>query len=408
MRSAPRRVFPSTHPLLLLFLVALLVLPGCSATGLELFPIQHDASVGYPTTPDASPGDGSPVTPPWGEGGAVDAQSASDSSNDDNDAGGGIQASPPPWEIDGGYEPDAACPGRLLKNGECLVTLASGQASPWGIAIDTESVYFANGGTYPGANDGTIAKVGRFGGDVVTLASGVSSFHGTAHGIAVDAKSVYWDGDSIMSTGLDGGTPITIFNDDNSQTLYVTRAGARIYWANSQFDFGVRSASLDGSQHVQITPYIVISGLTASSTGIVWSQVADPHGSTAIISEDFAGTSTSLYGGENGLVKCAGNTLVFLAGEYGLDGMLSLPLTGGSPMLLTKVMRVTEFVTDGAHVYWMDAGAILKLSLATGAQAVLASAADEPAIAGTGSLTIDSSSIYFTEQAGEVFKLFPR
>jgi sugar lactone lactonase YvrE len=69
-------------------------------------------------------------------------------------------------------------------------TLASGQSTPNGIALDTASVYWTNSG------DGTVMKVPLGGGTPATLASGQSS----AGSIAVDATSVYWVNNTANGT----------------------------------------------------------------------------------------------------------------------------------------------------------------------------------------------------------------
>jgi hypothetical protein len=70
---------------------------------------------------------------------------------------------------------------KVATSGGTLTTLASGQISPQGIAVDARSVYWPN-------YDGTVMKVPVGGGNLATLASGQDD----ARGIAVDATSVYW------------------------------------------------------------------------------------------------------------------------------------------------------------------------------------------------------------------------
>lgn len=80
--------------------------------------------------------------------------------------------------------PSPGCGGAL-----CNYTLASGQGGPYGIAVDSTSVYWTN---YAG---GTVMKVSIGGGTPTALASGQS----LPPGIAVDSTRVYWtSGGSVM------------------------------------------------------------------------------------------------------------------------------------------------------------------------------------------------------------------
>ena len=67
-----------------------------------------------------------------------------------------------------------------------VITLASGQNSPWAIAVDERNVYWTTGGTANG--DGTVMKVSKDGGSVTTIASAQPN----PWGLAVDATRVYW------------------------------------------------------------------------------------------------------------------------------------------------------------------------------------------------------------------------
>jgi hypothetical protein len=81
----------------------------------------------------------------------------------------------------------------VSKSGLGAIALAVGQSSPFGIAVDATSVYWANNG------DGTLMKVAVGGGKAVAIASGQSG----PTGVAVDAAYVYW-------TNKTGGTVMRV------------------------------------------------------------------------------------------------------------------------------------------------------------------------------------------------------
>jgi sugar lactone lactonase YvrE len=72
---------------------------------------------------------------------------------------------------------------RVPTGGGATETVASSQASPAGVAVDSSGVYWANR-----SSSGTIQHVTSPGANVQTLATGQND----PHGIALDANTVYW------------------------------------------------------------------------------------------------------------------------------------------------------------------------------------------------------------------------
>ena len=85
--------------------------------------------------------------------------------------------------------------------------LASGQTTPFDLAVNATGVYWAANG------DGTVMKASLDGATVATLAAGEVAPGG------IDDTSVYWSvPDGVRKVGIGGGTPVTLglgFINDN-------------------------------------------------------------------------------------------------------------------------------------------------------------------------------------------------
>ena len=369
---------------------------GCGRTGLDPDATVDGGADGTADTATPQPeggdarGDAAPLGPP--------------------DAGAAEEASTPPWEMDAGLAPDAACTGKLLPNGRCLVRIASGQEYPWGVAIDATNVYWVNQGKPGETGTGAIMKAPRGGGRASAVVSGLDA----PHDLATDGVDVFWTGKVLSAVSVNGGQPRTIFYDHFlSETGIVIRQGKKVYWIDNDSFYGLHAAFPDGTGHEVISERTSIGGVAPSTTGIVYTEYSifdgDPQ---RVKSRAFDGTTAVLVESKDAvdspqLVASAKNVVVY-TGQVG--GLSSVPLAGGAPTFLANRTHPGGIATDGTYLYFTDRGqgGVVRAPLGDGAPELLVGNDDDQGVYGDGSIAIDAASVYFTDEAGYVFRLWPR
>ncbi len=328
----------------------------------------------------------------------------------------------------------AACTGACL-GPACLMTLASGSA-PLGIAVDSQSVYWVNGGDYGQAN-GTVTSVPLGGGAVVTLASGQDF---PAY-VAVDEAHAYWTnlrGGTVMQAGLHGESPVTLASSQiypvgvavDATSVYFTTAGEP-GGATLGNDGTVMSVPIGGGPLVTIagglaTPH----GIVVDSANVYWTTEGDTTFDGTVMSAPLqAAQDAGLDSGmDAGTEAGTGTSVVLLAlaqpsaatlaidssalywSDLGAGTILALPIgaDGGGVVVTLASGQVNAYglAVDGASVYWSTSasgGSVLRVPLPSWGSASDGGAPGTPVVIATGqgypqAIAVNATSLFWTSQ----------
>jgi hypothetical protein len=288
--------------------------------------------------------------------------------------------------------------GASEEAGSTVVVLASGNdACARNIVVDATSVYWtADDGS---VNEGSVMKVPIDGGTPTTLASGQSS----PWGVAVDATRVYWfnRGGSVMKVPLEGGSPVILASEQVISTGSLALDAARLYWGGNG---GIAAMPLEGG-----TPELILSAgsptifgvdstsvyFASANSGSIWT---DANVSGILKAPLDGGAAVSLAPGTSLAGTLQGTSLYYLVGQ----DVMTVPIVGGAPVTLASSNEPPlGIAADSTRVYWtanlqsfadgglVDEGKVMSVPSAGGTTTTLADALPQPI-----AIAVDATSVY--------------
>jgi hypothetical protein len=270
--------------------------------------------------------------------------------------------------------PEGSAPATC--DGPCPpVVLASGQASPGGIALDDTNVYWMNFGTSPGFGDGALMKAKKDGSfPAQPLLPGVVS----GLGLATDGVFTYFSQPyrySVSRFGPGGTTPIS--GGDQPGPMIMDRDAGRVFWVDQGSNFAngtmsVQTYSAGVVDTIVTEPGYYAWALDVDSTHVYYSTGANAEGGSV---QSFRRVPRAGCGDAS--AACADTVSM---GDY--PGRFGL-------------------VVDDNQVYWMASASDSILAATKSNLAPLGAIASKLGGSGGVNLAVDEKYVYWTTHAAQ-------
>jgi hypothetical protein len=282
-----------------------------------------------------------------------------------------------------------------------LVTLASAQSYPEGIAVDSTAVYWTNLGT--STSGGSVNKMPKSGGTLVSLASAQSE----PYWVAVDGVNVYW------TSAQSGAYSVPILGGQRTQLAGYLLNGLAIdnsylytaYLYYSGDPFTITRVPLSGGSLTTLSSASIgsIAGVAVDTTSVYW------VGSTAAMKTSLGGgvgiTLCSVQGSPYAVALDSSN--LYWSNSATSGAIMSVPVNGGNANTIASGQNTPKGIAiDSQYIYWTNYGSntVMKAPLAGGTPITLASNQHYP-----WAIAVDDTSVYFTTVGdGTIMKVTPK
>lgn len=283
--------------------------------------------------------------------------------------------------------------------------LAGGQAKPYGIAVDNDSVYWGNHGDF------SLMKAPKAGGAAVKLGTVAGNLGPDA--VVVDDQFVY------ASVWSDSGTPdekkskivkvakaggaVTDVVANIASTSSIAVDGTHVYWVDQTSAGIMRTAKAGGPPQKVVDGYVQIESVSVDDTNVYF---AGSKGTKIPIvkAPKAGGAATELAPTSNArVVTVDADNVYFLMNDKGGDlAIHKVPKAGGAAALLGKAK-------DGAMVLTFVAGTVYGSHRGkTDIWKLPASGGDAVDVVGikpgARAIAVDDASVYWTDGVATVNK----
>lgn len=235
---------------------------------------------------------------------------------------------------------------RAPKAGGAVVTLASWQADPGGLAQDATAIYWITAG------DGKVVTMPKTGGTPTVLASGQK-----ASRVAVDLTHVYWTEPqfgTVMRVAKTGGTPAALVTGE-AAPLGIAVDDLGVYWTNDTASADVAMiAKTSGSRLVIGSGQVYPADIAVDATHAYWTR---PKGGAVAKAPKGGGPVVLLAKGQTDPSAVAVDSSHVYWTCYGGGSVSRVSITGGPVLTLATGLTLPAGIAlDAAYVYWTTLG----------------------------------------------------
>lgn len=292
------------------------------------------------------------------------------------------------------------CPAQC-NAGRCLKRLTTVvNESVVRFALTTTELFFTS------STEGTVSKIPIAGGSAVVLASAQA----WPWGVAVDSSNVYWlnrglgnDDGTVMKLARAGGTPATTLATGEASPSAIAIDATNVYWTNELLGGAIAQVPIGGGQRGELVAGAALTvpqELTVNGAYAYWISQGQDYAGSIMRVPVAGGTAVTLATGQSGSYMAVYGGSAYFFGPGAASGSINqISAAGGNPSFVSTVVGPAPLAVDSSGVYCAGVGTdredIVHISLDGATVTTLAISPYLPT-----AIALDSNNVYWATNKG--------